>query len=457
VRKILSINAFDAGRAGALEAGIRDLVARRQRAFGEHALLSYDHPIQFVRGEGVWLYDHRGTPYLDVYNNVPSVGHCHPHVVEAISRQAAILNTNTRYLDEVVCSYAERLLATFPSPLSNVVLTCTGSESVDLAIRVAMDATGAAGFIVTRYAYHGNTCAAAEISPSYGPAVPAGSNVRSVPPPDGYRSGGKDVGDAFAEDVRRAIEELRGDGIGFAGMIADSIFSSDGVFADPPGFLAKAVDVVRAAGGVYIADEVQPGLARTGDTMWGFQRHGVLPDMVVLGKPMGNGMPVAGLVANPRILGEFLGRAGYFNTFGGNSVSCAAGMAVLEVVEREDLMANAHRVGAKIMAGFRKMAGKYPMIGDVRGAGLYIGVELVRDRHTKEAAAEETGRLVNGLRERHILIGAAGRNANVLKIRPPLPFSGENADMFLSVTADVLEAISPRKAAKRTRRRQNPA
>ena len=239
-----------------------------------------------------------------------------------------------------------------------------------------------------------------------------------------------------------AIEELRGQGIGFAGMIADSIFSSDGVFADPPGFLAKAVDVVRAAGGLYIADEVQPGLARTGDSMWGFQRHGILPDMVVLGKPMGNGMPVAGLVARPEILGDFLRRAGYFNTFGGNSVSCAAGMAVLEVVEREDLMANARRVGAHIMAGFRKMAEKYPLIGDVRGAGLYIGVELVKDRYTKNPAAEETGRLVNGLRDRHILIGAAGPNANVLKIRPPLPFSRENADLFLSVTANVLEAIS---------------
>ena len=442
VRKILSINAFDADRTGALESGLRDMVVRRQRAFGAHALLSYDNPVQFVRGEGVWLYDPKGTPYLDVYNNVPSVGHCHPRVVEAISRQAAVLNTNTRYLNEVVCSYAERLLAAFPPELSNVVLTCTGSESVDLAIRVARNVTGAAGFIVTRYAYHGNTCAVAEISPSCGPAVPVGPHVRMVPPPDGYRQAGRDVGAVFAEDVRLAIEELRGHGIGFAGMIADSVFSSDGVFADPPGFLASAVDVVRAAGGLYIADEVQPGLARTGDSMWGFQRHGILPDMVILGKPMGNGMPVAGLVARPEILGEFLRRAGYFNTFGGNSVSCAAGMAVLEIVEREDLMTNARRVGAHIMAGFRKMAEKYPLIGDVRGAGLYIGVELVKDRHTKDPAAEETGRLVNGLRDRHILIGAAGRNANVLKIRPPLPFSGENADLFLSVTTDVLEAIS---------------
>jgi 4-aminobutyrate aminotransferase-like enzyme len=225
-------------------------------------------------------------------------------------------------------------------------------------------------------------------------------------------------------------------------MIADSIFSSDGVFADPPGFLAKAIDAVHEAGGLFISDEVQPGLGRTGDSMWGFQRHGVLPDMVVLGKPMGNGMPVAGLVARPEVLEGFFRQAGYFNTFGGNSVSCAAGMAVLEVVKREDLMANARRVGDYIMAGFRKMAGKFPVIGDVRGAGLYIGVELVNDRRTKEPATEATGRLVNGLRDRHILIGAAGRNANVLKIRPPLPFSEKNADLFLSATAGVLEAIS---------------
>jgi 4-aminobutyrate aminotransferase-like enzyme len=442
VRKILSINAFDADRTDALEPDIRDLVARRQRAFGAHALLSYANPVEFVRGEGVWLFDHRGTPYLDVYNNVPSVGHCHPHVVEAISRQAAALNTNTRYLNEVVCSYAEKLLASFPPELSNIVLTCTGSEGVDLAIRVARNVTGAAGFIVTRYAYHGNTCAAAEISPSYGPAVQLGTHVRAVPPPDGYRQAGEDVEEYFAEEVRLAIQDLRQHGIGFAGMIADSIFSSDGVFANPPGFLVKAIDVVRSAGGLYIADEVQPGLGRTGDSMWGFQRHRILPDMVVLGKPMGNGMPVAGLVARPEILAGFFRQAGYFNTFGGNTVSCAAGMAVLEVVEREDLMANARRVGAYIMAGFRKMAEIFPVIGDVRGAGLYIGVELVNDRRTKEPATEVTGRLVNGLRDRHILIGAAGRYANVLKIRPPLPFSEKNADLLLSATAGVLEAIS---------------
>ena len=442
MRKILSTNAFDADRTWALEPGLRDLVARRQRAFGAHALLFYANPVEFVRGEGVWLFDHRGTRYLDVYNNVPSVGHCHPHVVEAISRQAAVLNTNTRYINEVACSYAEKLLALFPPALSNVVLTCTGSESVDLAIRIARNVTGASGFIVTRYAYHGNTCAAAEISSSYGPAVPLGVHVRTVPPPDGYRQAGKGVEAVFAEDVRLAIEDLREHGIGFAGMIADSIFSSDGVFADPPGFLVKAVDVVHSAGGLYIADEVQPGLGRTGDSMWGFQRHGILPDIVVLGKPMGNGMPVAGLVARPEIIEGFFRQAGYFNTFGGNSVLCAAGRAVLEVVEREDLMANARRVGAYIMAGFRKMAEKFPVIGDVRGAGLFIGVELVNDRCTKEPAMEVTGRLVNGLRDRHILIGAAGRNANVLKIRPPLPFSEKNAELFLSVTADLLEEIS---------------
>ncbi|HZW36173.1 MAG: aminotransferase class III-fold pyridoxal phosphate-dependent enzyme [Deltaproteobacteria bacterium] len=410
--------------------------------FGAHSLLSYDEPVEFVRGEGVWLYDRQGTPFLDAYNNVPSVGHAHPRVVEAISRQAAAVNTNTRYLDDVVCSYAEKLLSTFPPSLSNVVLTCTGSESVDLALRLMRNASGADGFVVTRFAYHGNTRASTEISPSYGGGAAPADHVRAVPPPDGYRGRGKDIGESFAEDVRQAIRDLRSRGIGFAGFVADTIFSSDGVFADPPGFLSKTAEVVRSEGGLFLADEVQPGLGRTGDSMWGFQRHGVLPDLVVLGKPMGNGLPVAGVVVRPDILGDFLRRTGYFNTFGGNSVCCAAGHAVLEIVESERLVENARQVGSRLIRGLSDLSRKYPLIGDVRGAGLYIGVELVKDPCSMEPASEEARRIVNGFRAKHVLIGATGQNGHILKIRPPLVFSRENAEQFLSVADEVLESTA---------------
>nr|WP_233837563.1 aspartate aminotransferase family protein [Paraburkholderia sp. ZP32-5] len=432
------VNAFDPASADNLDADLRALLVRRQKVLGPSYKLFYEEPVHLVRAQGVHMFDAQGNRYLDVYNNVPSVGHCHPHVVEAISKQVATLNTHTRYLHELILTYAEKLISTFPPALSNVMFTCTGSETSDLALRVARNFTGGTGIIVTETAYHGITSAVSEISPSLGEHVPLGQHVRTVPAPDPLRGDAADVGATFAKHVQSAIDDLKRHGIKVAALIVDTIFSSDGVYADPAGFLAPAVDVVRRAGGVFIADEVQPGFGRTGDAMWGFQRHGVVPDLVIMGKPMGNGLPIAGLVAKPEVLKDFALRARYFNTFGGNPVSCAAGLAVLEVLEREQLQQNAKTVGRYMMQGLDELAKRYRQIGQVRGAGFFIGVDLVKDRETHEPDPAFAIRLVNGLKKRFILIGASGPEGHVLKIRPPLPFSRENADEFLNAVDDTL-------------------
>jgi 4-aminobutyrate aminotransferase-like enzyme len=318
------------------------------------------------------------------------------------------------------------------------MFTCTGSEANDLALRIARTHTGGTGVVVTENAYHGITAAIAALSPSLGQGVPLGSHVRTVPAPDAYRRGAE-VGARFGASVRAAVEDLRRHGVQPAALIVDTLFSSDGVFADPKGFLGPAAEAIRAAGGLFIADEVQPGFARTGDAMWGFQRHGVVPDLVTLGKPMGNGLPIAGVVAGPELLDRFATEARYFNTFGGNPVCCAAAMAVLEVIEREGLQTNAQRVGALLQQGLRELADRHPSIGDVRGAGLFIGVELVKDRASKEPDPELALRIVNALRERRVLISASSPLGNVLKIRPPLPFSADNAGHFLGVLSEVME------------------
>jgi 4-aminobutyrate aminotransferase-like enzyme len=416
----------------------RAMIARRNRLLGPAYRLFYEQPVQFVRGDGVWLYDPAGHPYLDAYNNVASVGHCHPHVVAAIARQAAVLNTHTRYLHETVLDYAEKLLATFPAQIGNIMFTCTGSEANDLALRVARSCTGGTGFIVTETAYHGVTSALAELSPSLGLPAAKGSHARLVPAP---RSAGDDTGQLFAGHVRTAIDDMIRNGIRLAGLLVDTIFSSDGVFADPPGFLRPAVEAVRAAGGLFIADEVQPGFGRTGEQMWGFARHGLIPDLITLGKPMGNGHPVAGMAARPELLKEFGARSRYFNTFGGNPVSAAAGIAVLEVIESEGLKENAQRTGAYLLERLRQLRARHPLISEVRGAGLFIGVELRRNDTAGTPAASEGTRIVNLLRERRVLISVAGPQANVLKIRPPLVFGIDHADLLVQNLDQALQNL----------------
>jgi 4-aminobutyrate aminotransferase-like enzyme len=414
-----------------------DLIKRREAVLGNAYRLFYERPVELSRGEGVYLYDPAGNAYLDAYNNVPAVGHCHPRVVAAIARQAATLNTHTRYLTDGLVDYAERLVATFEGSLDRAMFTCTGSEANDLALRIARHYTGGTGVIVTANAYHGVTAAVAEASPSLGPSVPAGPHVRTVRAPGWGTAGPEDIPRVFARQVAIAIGELRERGIKLAAFLADSLFSSDGVQPDPAGFLRPVQDMVHEAGGLYIADEVQSGFGRAGSHLWGYQRHGLAPDIVTMGKPMGNGMPIAGLVARHEVLDDFGRKGRYFNTFGGNPVCVAAASAVLTVIEDEGLQANAADVGGYLKAGIRNLAAGGDVLADVRGAGLYLGVD-VADPATGEPSAARAARIVNRMRDRRVLISATGPADNVLKIRPPLPFGRAHADQLLEVLSSSL-------------------
>ena len=435
------VNAFTNENFERLDDAEKALIARREKVLGPAYRLFYERPLHLVRGEGVWLYDAAGRRYLDAYNNVASVGHCNPRVVEAMASQSGILNSHTRYLHEGIIDYAERLTATFPAYLSQAMFTCTGSEANDLAFRIAQFVTGGTGIIITSLAYHGLTNAVAAFSPSLGESVNLGTHVRTVPAPDSYRIPAQEMQEKFGRDVRAAIADLKRHGIKPAMLIVDTIFSSDGIFAEPKGFLKPAVEAIREAGGLFIADEVQPGFGRTGEAMWGFERHGVEPDMVTIGKPMANGYPMAGIVMRPEVIAEFGPQARYFNTFGGNPVAAAAGRAVLETILTEGLQRNAADTGAYMMAGLRKLAETFPQIGDVRGSGLFVGVEIVSDTGKKTPDAALTTRIVNGLRERGVLISGSGPNANVLKIRPPLVFSRDNADLLVDTLRETLAAL----------------
>ncbi|MCQ0090795.1 aspartate aminotransferase family protein [Roseovarius sp. M141] len=426
------VNAYD-GSADSLDPADQALIARRQQALGPAYRLFYDQPLHPVRGEGVWLWDKGGRRYLDAYNNVVSVGHCHPHVTQAIAAQAGLLNTHTRYLHEGPVEYAERLLATMPDALGHVMFTCTGSEANDLALRIVRTGTGRQGIIVTRLAYHGVTEAVSELSPSLGDYVPRGARVHTIDAPDG----GPDQGARLAADLTTAIAEMRRDGIEPAAFICDTVFSSDGLYPDPAGFLQPAVDLIRAEGGIFIADEVQPGFARTGDAFWGFQRHGVVPDMVTMGKPMGNGFPVSGVAMRPELVADFGTNARYFNTFGGNPVACAAGMAVLDVIEAEGLQENSRTVGAYLKEGLQDLGTRHAGIGDVRGAGLFVAVDCTRDGAPDAALARH---VVNHMRRNGVLISATGPGANILKIRPPLVMARGEAQLLIDAIAAAMDA-----------------
>lgn len=406
--------------------------------------LFYDRPLHLVRGDGVWLYDAQGRAYLDVYNNVAHVGHCHPHVTDALRRQAETLNTHTRYLHQTMLDYAERLGSLFPGELGVCMFACSGSEANELALRIAKAATGGDGVIVTEHAYHGNTNALTELSTTQAYAR-RGAHVKTCPAPDTYRgphrSGQSDLGGKYAAHVGRALDEFREQAIPPAAFLVDTIFSTDGILTAPDDYFSKVVEQVRAAGALFIADEVQPGFGRTGDSMWGFERYGVVPDLVTLGKPMGGGHPLAAVVATPRLMEKFADGARYFNTFGGNPVSCAVGLAVLDVLEQEQLQDNARIVGAHLKEELARLRSKHELIGDVRGRGLYLGVELVRDRQTLEPADTEASAVFNGLCDRGVLIGLTGRHDNVLKLRPPLVFSHENARQLIDALDATLAAI----------------
>ena len=416
-----------------------DMLADRARLMGPSVPTFYDDPVHIVKGEGVWLWDAGGRKFLDCYNNVPHVGHCNPRVVDAICRQASTLNTHTRYLHEGILTYIERLTATMAAPLDTAILTCTGSEANDIALRMAEAVTGKRGIVATDATYHGNTSLVSQLSKSNVPTVGFGLDkyFRFVDAPDSYRAPDPD-GTVFAAKVADQIAGLEENGTGFAALVVCPYFLNEGFPDNPDGWLKPVADVVRNAGGLLICDEVQSGFGRTGTHMWAHEKMGVVPDVVTLGKPMGNGHPIGGVVANSDTVAAFRGGYRYFNTFGGNPVSCAAAMAVLEEIEDKSLVANAQSVGTYARARMSALAEKHDVIGDVRGSGLIFGAEMVTDRAAKTPATDFTDRVINALRDRGILLSKLGRHKNALKIRPPMPFSSANADLLFDMLDDVL-------------------
>jgi len=422
-----------------------ELIERRRRSMGPAYSHFYEKPLYLTRGEGVWLFDNEGRKYLDCYNNVPSVGHCHPDVVEALTKQIGTLNTHTRYLHHAIVEYAEMLADTMPGNLSVCTLVCTGTEANDLAYRIARTVTGNDGVICTKGAYHGNSTLVSELSPQFERTRPQPDFVVDVSPPDVYRGpfgdSDTDFVQKYADLVDDGIAELAEKGHKPAMMIIDSIYDAAGVHTPPPEYQQKVYEKVRSAGGLIVCDEVQAGLTRMGDNYWGFMDSGVVPDIVTMGKPMGAGHPLAVVVTTPEIAAEFARESGYFNTFGGNPVSATAGKAVLEVVARENLLANAHKSGDYLIAGFRKLADKHELIGDIRGKGLFLAVELVRSLGTKEPAGSEAAAIVELMRENGVLLALIGEQRNTLKLRPPLVFTTEHADVALAALDDALSKL----------------
>ena len=421
------------------------LLERRQRLMGKAYRLFYEQPVHIVRGEGVCLYDSSGKEYLDVYNNVPHVGHCHPRVVDAICKQAQTLNTHTRYLHETVLDYAEKLTGKFPDGLDIAMFACSGTEANELALRLARAKTGASGMIVTEHAYHGTSWAISQITTCYQTGENRGDNIVTIPTPDSFRglyADDEQAAEKYADHLNAAIETLAENGHRPAAFIIDTIFSNEGLPTVPPAYLAKAVDIVRKAGGLFVADEVQPGFGRLGTDFWGFESHGVKPDIATMGKPMGNGYPISAVVTSTDVIDAFQQGAHYFNTFGGTPVACAAALAVLAIVEEENLQANALETGDYLKKGLQKIAADQPLIGDIRGSGLFLGIDLVRNHDDRKPATAETDKAVNLLRERGVLIGSTGQFDNVLKIRPPIVFSMDYADLLLQKLGEVLNEIS---------------
>jgi 4-aminobutyrate aminotransferase-like enzyme len=419
-----------------------ELIARRDGVLGASYRLQYRRPVHFVRGEGMWLYDPDGRAYLDFYNNVPSLGHCHPEVNAAMAEQAGRISANTRYLEPKLVDYAERLIATFPTELNRVVFTCTGSESNDLALRVARHASGNEGVIVSSYAYHGTSAATASVSPNLGDAIKLSPFVRMVDLHGPAGVPASQAADFFEAQIRAAIIDLNRRGIGVAALLFDSIFSSDGVWVDPPGFIAGGVSAVREAGGLVIADEVQPGFGRTGAHMWGFERHGIVPDLVTLGKPMGNGFPIGAVVGRKSPLDRFGATARYSNTFAGNTVGIATADAVLTVLQRDQIPQNALAMSERMRAGLEKIVKRPLGIRGFRNAGLFFGIDLGFEGETAASRRTIALNVVNAMRDECVLVSTTGANEDSLKVRPPLVCQAEHVARFLEALEHALIKVA---------------
>ncbi|MDX2006718.1 MAG: aminotransferase class III-fold pyridoxal phosphate-dependent enzyme [Meiothermus sp.] len=422
-----------------------EVLRERRERIGKNLSISYRRPISMSRGHRQYLYDTSAQRYLDCYNNVPHVGHNHPKVVRAAQRQMAVLNTNTRYLHQNLVRYAERLTARLPAPLSVCFFVSSGSEATELALRLARAHTGQRDLIVSDHAYHGHTTTLIDISP-YKAEGPGGKGlpewVHKAPVPDDYqgefRRGEPALGERYAAQIDNIIEKIHQLGRGLSGFIIESIPSVGGQIVLPEGYLRGVYRRVRAAGGVCIADEVQTGFGRIGSNFWGFESQGVVPDIVAMGKPIGNGHPMGAVVTTPEIAASFDNGMEFFATFGGNPVSCAVGLAVLEVIETEGLQQHALELGDYWMDGLRELQNRHPVIGDVRGLGLMNGLELVLDRKTRAPAPDQASYVVNRLRDCGILTGTDGPHHNVIKLRGPMVLTREDVDGFLNVLDRVL-------------------
>jgi 4-aminobutyrate aminotransferase-like enzyme/Ser/Thr protein kinase RdoA (MazF antagonist) len=440
-----SISAAGSGRVVKRDLSFQESLAARKRLLGGNLSLSYEKPLKIVRGSMQHLYDETGRAYLDVYNNVPLVGHSHPRVVRAIQEQVALLNTNTRYLHDNILRYAERLTALLPDPLHVCYFVNSGSEANELALRLARTHTGREDVIVLEHAYHGHTSALIDISP-YKFDGPGGRGrkpwVHVAPIADDYRGkyrrGEAELGKKYAAHVGGILSDCKKKGQRVAAYIAETLPSVAGQIVFPPNYLAEVYQQVRAEGAVCIADEVQVGFGRLGAHFWGFGTQGVVPDIAVFGKPMGNAFPLAAVVTTREIAASFANGMEFFSTFGGNPVACAAGLAVLDVLRDENLQQNALVVGTQWIRDLRELQAKHPPVGDVRGLGLFLGIDLVTDRETRAPATQQAAYVVNRLREEGILAGTDGPHHNVIKLRPPLCFTAGDAGRFTFALDSIL-------------------
>jgi 4-aminobutyrate aminotransferase-like enzyme len=420
------------------------LAARRERALGRGAPLFYDAPLHLVRGEGAFLFDADGRRYVDMYNNVPCVGHANPVVVEAMARQQGTLNVHSRYIGEDIIEFAERLTALQHDGIESVVFSCTGTEAVENAIRMARAATGKRGLVCTDATYHGSNDLVGTLT-DIARRQPQTDEVRAFPFAETYRPlvdtlDADALGEAYLETVRSAIAGVEASGAGFAALIMCSIFANEGLPDIPAGFMRKAADLARAAGGLVIADEVQAGYGRTGQ-WWGHDLTGFTPDILVTGKPMGNGLPLAATAASKDLVDTFRAKTRYFNTFASSPLQAAVGMAVLDQIESRDLINNAAHVGALLLSELQARQPRHAVIGDVRGCGLFLGVEMIKGDSDTGPDMDRAIEVGNKLKDRGFLTSHAGRFENIVKIRPPLVFGEAEARTFLEAFDDVMDNL----------------
>ena len=416
------------------------LIEKRQRLIGS-APLFYSEPVHIVKGDGVYLYDERGQQYIDMYNNVPCVGHANPHVVQAMQAQMGTLNVHSRYLHEGILDYAERLLAYHHDKMEQMVFACSGTEASEVALMMARHASGGKGIICTDATYHGNSTEVIKMAmrPVTDP------NFRSIPFPQTYRPlndevSGEALTQLYLDKVQAAIDDFAANDIPFAGMVVCSILANEGLPDIPQDFMAKAVELVHNAGGVFIADEVQAGYCRSGN-WWGYEASGFLPDIAIMGKPMGNGLPVSGVAASTELVSAFRKNSRYFNTFASSPLQAAVGMAVLDVIEDKNLLAQVADIGAYVRRELTNMQKRCEAMADVRGCGLFVGIEWVSDATAKTPDRNGAMDVANRMKEKGFLLSNAGALGNVVKIRPPLVFEKSHADLFLTAFSEMLSEI----------------